>query len=562
MPDFNFVGAAYVAASLTQDAQDLVNMYPQVDSYLNTLSVVSPADRQVMALYPRAGLTAVSQPGPSQPVRGLRVLPGASTLLAVVGSGLYSITTAWMATLVGTLLTNNGPVSITDNGVSAYISDGPNRYYYTYAAASYNGTIASTTLTVNSISSGAVVVGQTVVGSGVTSNTVVTASGLTNGSFTGTGGTGTYQVSISQSIGPEAMTQGTFTVLPSTDGGFQGANTVDVVDNFLIYNNPNSNQWGATSVLSPISPQLSVTSTFASPGQVVGLIADHRYVYIIQEYSGETWIDQGLFPFPFQIVAGASWQHGCAARGSISRLGEGFAFLSKDKRGQGMVYMMNGYTPTRISTHAVETAILGYIRTSTIVDAVAFTYQENGHEFYMLTFPTADATWVYDATTQLWHREGWRDNLNVLHRHRGNCVEVFAGNVIMGDYQNGIIYAVDPTNNTDNGVVFPCFRRARHITTDLKRQFFHDLQLQFQPGVGLQTGQGSNPQAMLRWTDDGGFTWSQARWAGIGQVGKYKNRCRWPRLSWSRDRIFEVTVTDPVYRVIVSANLNMSAGAH
>jgi hypothetical protein len=562
MPDFNFVGAAYTAASLTQDAQDLVNMYPQVDSYLNTLSVVSPADRQVMALYPRAGLTFRAQIGAVAPVRGLRRLPGGSILLAVIGAGLYSINTVYQGTLVGTLNTSNGPVSITDNGVSAYIVDGPNRYYYTYAAVAYNGTIASTTLTVNSISSGTVVIGQTIVGPGVTAGTVVTASGLTNSALTGTGGTGTYTVSISQSVGPEAMTQGVFTVVPTTDGAFQGGNTADVVDNFMIYNNPNSNQWGATSVLSPISPQLSFTSTLAAPGQVVGLIADHRYVYILQERSGETWINAGLFPFPFQIVPGASWQHGCAARASIARVGEGFCFLSADGRGQGVVIQMNGYTPTRVSTHAVENAIAGYARTSTIADAIAYTYQQSGHEFYVLTFPTADATWVFDITTQLWHREGWRDTLNVLHRHRGNCVEFFNGEVIVGDWQNGIIYAVDPTNNTDNGVVFPCFRRARHITVDLKRQFFQDLQIQFQPGVGLQSGQGSNPQAMLRWSDDGGFEWSDPRWAYIGMVGKYKNRCRWPRLSWARDRIFEVTVTDPVYRVIVSANLNMTAGAH
>jgi len=556
MPDFNFVGGAYTAASLTQDAQDLVNYYPQIDQYLNTLSVVSPADRQVMALYPRPGLTLKATPGPSAPVRGLRVIPGGQTLFAVVGSGLYSINTAYQAVLVGTLLTSNGPVSMTDNGVSLYLCDGPNRYYYTYSAASYNGTTVGTTLTVNSMTSGALVLGQTVVGAGITSGTVVTAF------ITGTGGTGTYTLSTSQNVGPEAMTSGAFTVVPSTDGAFMGASTVDVMDNFFIYNNPNKNQWGATSVLSPTSPQLSFTSTFISPGNVVGIIADHRYVYILQEYTGEVYTDQGLFPFPFQIMGGTSIQHGLAARGSISRLGEGFAFLSSDKRGQGVVILMNGYTPTRISTNAIEDSIQGYTQNSTITDAIAYTYQIGGNEFYVLTFPTADATWVYDVSTKLWHREGWRDTNNVLHRHRGNCSEVFGGNVIVGDYQNGQIYMLDPENNSDNGVVFPCMRRARHLTADLKRMFFDDLQIQFQPGVGLQTGQGSNPQAMLRWSDDGGFTWSKERWAFIGKAGKYKNRCRWPRLGYARDRIFEVTVTDPVFRVIVSANLNSSVGAH
>jgi hypothetical protein len=447
-------------------------------------------------------------------------------------------------------------VSITDNGVSAYLCDGTNRYYYTYAAANYNGTIAATTLTVNSITFGSIVLGQTVVGSGVAPGTVVTAFG------TGTGGIGTYTVNNSQSIGPIAMSQGVFTVVPVADGAFQGANTVDIVDNFFIYNNPRSNQWGASSVLSPVSPQLSFTSTFASPGNVVGLIADHRQVYILGEYASEVWVDAGLFPFAFQIIPGTSMQHGCAARGSIARLGESFAFLSSDKRGMGIVIQMQGYTPKRISTNAIEDAIQGYIKNSTISDAIAYTYQIGGNEFYVLTFPTADATWVYDISTQLWHREGWRDTDNVLHRHRGNCVEVFSGKVIVGDYQNGKIYQIDPTNFTDDGVIFPCMRRARHLTTDLKRQFFDDLQIQFQPGVGIPVGQGSDPTAMLRYSDDGGFTWSAERWTSIGRIGKYQHRCRWPRLGWARDRIFEVTVTDPVFRVIVSANLNMKPGAH
>lgn len=556
MPDFNFVGAAYQAASITQDAQDLVNMYPQIDQYLDTKSLLGGGDRQVMALYPRAGLTTLATPGPTAPVRALRTLPGNNTLLAVIGDGLYSITTSYMATLVGTLLSNNGPVSITDNGVSAYICDGSNRYYYTYQAAAYTGTIVGTVLTVAAMTSGALVVGQTVVGAGVTAGTVITSFG------TGTGGIGTYNLSVASGVGPLALTSGVFTILPATDGAFTGGNSVDIVDDFFIYNNPNSNEWGASAVLSPISAALSFTSTLASPGYVVGLIADHRQVYILQEYSGEVWINAGLFPFPFQIIPGTSMQHGCAARGSIARIGESFAFLSADKRGQGVVIQMNGYTPVRISTNAIENEIQQYIQNSTIADAIAFTYQQGGNEFYMLTFPTADVTWVYDISTKLWHREGWRDTLNVLHRHRGNCCEVFGGSVIMGDYQNGQIYKVDPTNHTDDGVIFPCMRRARHITTDLKRQFFDNLQIQFQPGVGISTGQGSDPEAILRWSDDGGFTWSAPRIGKIGQMGKYKNRAYWPRVSWSRDRIFEVTVTDPVFRVIVSANLNMSAGAH
>ena len=141
---------------------------------------------------------------------------------------------------------------------------------------------------------------------------------------------------------------------------------------------------------------------------------------------------------------------------------------------------------------------------------------------------------------------------------------------------------------TDNGQKIRRLRRCPHIVTDLQRQYFDELQLQFQPGVGLNGINNPNqissiagyakagfavagasprtilpgvvPQAMLRWSNDGGSTWSNEHWASIGLQGKYQNRIIWRRLGWARDRIYEVVVTDPVKAVIVSANLKASGG--
>ena len=130
----------------------------------------------------------------------------------------------------------------------------------------------------------------------------------------------------------------------------------------------------------------------------------------------------------------------------------------------------------------------------------------------------------------------------------------------MGDFENGKIYSLDNTVYTDNGSTIRRLRRAVHLTSDLQRQFFEEFQIQFQPGVGLTTGQGNDPQAMLRWSNDGGSTWSNEHWITIGKIGQYQNRAIWRRLAWSRDRIFEVVVTDPIKAVIVSANLKASVG--
>jgi hypothetical protein len=217
---------------------------------------------------------------------------------------------------------------------------------------------------------------------------------------------------------------------------------------------------------------------------------------------------------------------------------------------------MNGYIPQRISTHAVENSLNG----QTITDAVAWTYQLEGHEVYVISFPTLQLTWCYDIATQMWHKWLYTNNLGQYERCRGNCAAVFQGYVLVGDYSNGKIYHLDRNVYTDDGQNVKRLRRAVHLTTDLQRQYFEELQLQFQPGVGLSTGQGDDPQAMLRWSSDGGSTWSNEHWTTIGKIGKYTNRAIWRRLGTARDRIFEVSVSDPVKAVIISANLKMTAG--
>lgn len=439
--------------------------------------------------------------------------------------------------------------------------------------------VANTTMTVTAVATGQVSLGNAIQGTGLATNTVVMDFG------TATGGTGTYTVSSAQYVASETMYALNFTVLPQTDGAFSGASVVDVVDNYFVYNRPNSQQWGASDLLSPISPQLSYGTKDGAPDNLVSLIVDHREVYLLGSKSSEVWVDVGAVPFPFQRIPGTSTQHGIAAVASLARLGNSFAYLSRNERGQGMIVQMNGYTPQRISTHAVENSLLNQY----IDDAVAYTYQLEGHEVFVISFPTIDLTWAYDATTGLWHKWLWVDTKNVYHRHRSNCSATLNGNVYVGDWENGKVYQLDTTNYTDNGGKIRRVRRCPHLVADFQRQYFDELQLQFQPGVGLSgissssnssaiagiaiaglavagssatagSGTGVDPQAMLRWSNDGGSTWSREYWVGIGKQGKYTNRAIWRRLGTARDRIYEVAITDPVKAVIVSANLKASMG--
>jgi hypothetical protein len=286
------------------------------------------------------------------------------------------------------------------------------------------------------------------------------------------------------------------------------------------------------------------------------LIVDHREVYLLGEVSSEVWIDAGTSPFPFQRIPGTSTQHGIAAPFSVARLGNSFAYLSRNIRGQAQIVQMNGYVPTRISTHAVENSLTNQV----VSDAIAWTYQLEGHEVYVINFPSINLTWCYDVASGMWHKWLYTNNLGQYERARGNCCVQFQGLVMVGDYSNGKIYKLDPLNYTDDGQQVRRLRRAPHLVADFQREYFDELQIQFQPGVGNSTGQGENPQAMLRWSDDGGSTWSTEHWTSIGLIGRYKNRAIWRRLGTARDRVFEVSLTDPVKAVIVSANLKTSVG--
>ena len=626
MPDFGFVGASYEAPSIYQDAQECINFFPEVDP------TKPQGDRGVVALYPTPGLSSLVLFQNQQEVRGMVTLSGGSILVAVCGPYVYAITSNFIGTLVGQLNTSTGRVGITDNGVNAYIVDGTNRYTWRISSPSsavFTGSISGTTLTVTAITNGTIAAGQSLFGVGVTNETVITALGsgsggigtytinlsqtvtsrqmnstavaakvtgsisgttltvtaVTSGTLyvgqtiqgtgvtaltiitalgTGSGGTGTYTISTSQTVSSTTLYGLNFSQMPTSDGAFTGGTNVDIVDNYFVYNRPSTQQFGCSNVLSPISGSTNFSSKDGAPDNLVTLIVDHREIYLLGETSSEVWVDQGTSPFPFTRIPGTSTQHGIVAPFSMARLGNSFAYLSKNNRGTAQIVQMNGYVPQRISTHAVENTLTG----QTITDAVAWTYQLEGHEVYVISFPSIQLTWCYDVATQMWHKWLYTNNLGQYERCRGNCAAVFQGYVLVGDYSNGKIYHLDRNIYTDDGQNVKRIRRAPHLTTDLQRQYFEELQIQFQPGVGLSgittplndEVVGADPQAMLRWSNDGGSTWSNEHWTTIGQIGKYNNRAIWRRLGWSRDRIFEVTVSDPVKAVIVSANLKMTAG--
>lgn len=535
------LGSTYVARSVNAADARMVNLFPEI---------VPEAGKEPAFLNRAPGLRLEVTVG-TGPVRGLWQLAG--NMYVVSGTEFYKVTPAYVVTLIGNV-SGTGPVSLADNGTQLFIAcNGP--------------------------------------------------------SFIYNASTNAFQ--------------------QITDPDFPGAVTVAFLDGYFVFNEPNSQKIWVTSLYDGLSIDATeFASAEGSPDGVVGLIADHGQVWVYGTNSIQVFFDSGGLDFPLSTVQGAFNELGCAAAYSIAKMDNGLFWLGKDARGQGMVYRANGYAGQRISTHAVEWHIQQY---GDLSGAIGYTYQQDGHSFYVLIFPSADTSWVYDVATQAWHERAGFVNGDFT-RHRSNCQVFFNNEVLVGDYENGNVYAFDLDVYADNGSSQKWLRSWRALPTgqnNLKRTAHHSLQLDCETGVGLnlypaydaeeltaedgdiliaeyvqneitaETGEvltteagdgfeplvdaaaypvpfvppmmlstigyaaapGYDPQVMLRFSDDGGHTYSSEHWVSIGKIGEYYRRAIWRRLGMTmklRDRVYEVSATDPVKIAIMGAELMIS----
>lgn len=353
-----------------------------------------------------------------------------------------------------------------------------------------------------------------------------------------------------------------------TDDAFTGADQVTFQDGYIVFNKPGTEQFGITGLSEITFDALDFASTEGNPDKLISVLSDHRNLWLFNANSVEVWYNSGrtstdsqgdlIALFPFERIQGAYVEQGIAAAFSVAKMNNTVFWLGRDDKGQGMVYMANGYQPQRISTHAVELAIQSY---GDISDAKAYCYQSNGHHFYVLNFTNANTTWVYDTTTMLWHERAYLFQ-GAYQRHRADWHMFFNGIHIVGDYENNNIYELSETTYTDNGNPIPRRRIAPHLSQDMGRIFYESLQLDIESGTGLDgIAQGTDPKIMMRFSDDGGHKFSNEKWASFGKIGQTKTRAIWRRLGHSRDRIFEITITDPVKVSIIGAELMFEPGA-
>ena len=335
-----------------------------------------------------------------------------------------------------------------------------------------------------------------------------------------------------------------------TDEDFPAASSVTFQDGyFIVTETDTGNIWISGFYDGNSWDSLDFTAAEAAPDNAIRVISSARDLWIFGDKTAEIYYNSGAADFPFQRISGAIIEVGLSAPASAVKINGVIYWLTE----KGQVVRNIGYQYHLISTPHIEYQIASY---STVSDAIAYTYAMEGHTFYVLTFPTAGKTWVFDVTTNSWHE--WESYLSggisSWGRHRSNCGILFGRKSIVGDYENGNLYELDMSTYTDNGQQIRRVRAAQAIGKDRVNVVWHSLEVEFEAGVGLSGGvQGEDPQACLDWSDDGGHTWGNEHWVSMGKIGEYTRRAIWRRMGRSRNRILRLTITDPVKVVILGA---------
>lgn len=425
-------GGAYQSHSVIAAAQRCLNLYPETgptSAASSGASVSNIGEPSVVAHYPTPGTRLLGTIG-TGPIRGIRQC-STGGVYVVSGDTLYSVDVSnWSGTPLGTLTPGiRTPVSMTDNGLDMVVVDG-------------------------------------------------SANGWT-----------------------VTLADNTFAIINDPNGMFIGADRVDYLDTFFIFNKPGTPQFYISGSLAVTFDSLDFANKAAYSDLLMTTVVCKRLIYLVGERTTEIWYESGE---TFSTTAGQSASvseatavvafqfapmqsevfvdHGTVAKYSPAVYDNYMFWLTRDRQGQGAIHAIAGYESKRISTFAIEQEIAGYDR---LWDAIGFCYRLGGHAYYVLTFPHADKTWAYDIITGLWHEWGWIDSNGSEHRHRANCHFAVNDLGVVGDWQNGNLYALDHRLYTDNGRPIKRVRAFPHMLADGKRVFYRQFLADFETGNAL-----------------------------------------------------------------------------
>jgi hypothetical protein len=299
----------------------------------------------------------------------------------------------------------------------------------------------------------------------------------------------------------------------------------------------------------------------AQPDRWIGLQVNAPDVWLLGQHTGDVWFDAGTAPFPLAQRQGLTVQYGVVAPASLQAIAGQVFWLTSTREGAGLVVRSNGYDPQPVSTPEVASAIAGYARTASLRDAEALVYRMAGHTFYVLRFPSANATWQYDLTTGLWTELGsWNPARGAYDVWRPRMHVYAFEQHLVGEAQTGTLSRLDVTYATEStGDPIRRLRRGPVLIQDLQRLPLRRFELVLEAGRGAVVDPGQHPVVLAHFSADGGQTWGAWRQAGAGAMGQYRTRAVFTRLGSPRLFVAEIVVSDPVPWRVIDALINNDA---
>lgn len=338
-----------------------------------------------------------------------------------------------------------------------------------------------------------------------------------------------------------------------SDGDFPSAGTVTYVGGYFIVNQNNTGKFFISALNDGTSwAPLDFATAESSPDNLKRVIRAVGQLWLIGNKTTEIWSNTGEASFPFQRISGAETNIGIMAPYSALEFASSLFWVAETAEGRGVVVRATSYTPQRISTEAIEYAIS---RASAPENIYSWGYQKDGHDFYVLSGGGLDTSLVYDVTTGLWHERAYLELDGTLSTHLGSSCMFCFNKHLVGDRRNGNIYEISESYYSDNGNPIPRERTYTHLSSEGKQVRYNKLTVGFEAGVGLQSGQGADPSAMLYMSKDGGKTWSDSYTSTIGAVGDYKRTVSFRRLGIADQMTFRIRVTDPIKVAIIGSYL-------
>lgn len=557
---------AYEARSIIASAQRCVNLFIEKN----------PKDSPYpFTHYPTPGLLTLATAPLVSEVRGLYTASN-NHLYGVVANKVYDISGAWVFTPVGTIGSSTGIVSMKDNTLALVIVDGSasgwavnlaNNAFGTITGDSFYGSnrvdyldtflvfnrpgtnqfyISLSNVSYADLTGGPIITGAISAGGTLYTNGVYSSVALTGGS----GSAATADITVTGNavttvtiIDPgEGFRVGDVLSAPAADLGGPGSGFTYTV----------------SAVGSSAFDPLDIAAKTGGNDLLQAAAVMHREISLIGVGTSEVWYNSGAADFAFQAMPGAFIEHGCQAVSSIAKYDLALYFLGQDAAGNSVVYQESGYKVDMVSTRAIANEITSYAVKS---DAIGFCYLQEGHVFYVLTFPTEDVTWVYDVTEQHWHQRSWSDSDGNPHRWRANCLAVFNNKVVVGDFENGNIYAVDLDTYQDLGGPIVRTRSFPHLIEEGDRVTYWSMIAEMEVGDQLTTGTTDSPSVSLRMSDNAGRSYGDAIIQSMGQTGEYLTSIQFNRLGLARDRVFELSWSAPMKTSLNGAYIEIEKAA-